>query len=316
MDILNWVYLLKNKLVKTTVQDPTQDLVILGGNVTYAKRGDKYQSYGMTVEDFAAEIGSGVSQIVAGTNVTISPTSGLGAVTVNASGLPSWFEYNDATRTFWNNGLGNISTNLSFGEFALDSNTTGYENTAIGNNALPANTTGYRNTALGYDALKLNTTGQGNIAIGHLSLSANTAGFQNTSIGRSSMLFNQTGNYNVALGDSALGLNVSGSHNIAIGQSALTFNTASNNVAIGSSALTANTTGSNNTGIGYGTVSGNFSGSVILGYLATATASNQFVVGSSGTNAGAVTTETITANRTWTVSINGSNYKIPMVLVP
>jgi len=52
MDILNWVYLLKNKLVKTTVQDPTQDLVILGGNVTYAKRGDKYQSYGMTVQDF------------------------------------------------------------------------------------------------------------------------------------------------------------------------------------------------------------------------------------------------------------------------
>lgn len=56
MDILNWVYLLKNKLVKTTVQDPTQDLVILGNNVTFAKRGDKYQSYGMTVEDFAASI--------------------------------------------------------------------------------------------------------------------------------------------------------------------------------------------------------------------------------------------------------------------
>jgi len=58
MDILNWVYLLKNKLVKTTVQDPTQDLVILGNNVTYAKRGDKYQSYGMTVEDFAAYVAS------------------------------------------------------------------------------------------------------------------------------------------------------------------------------------------------------------------------------------------------------------------
>jgi len=56
MDILNWVYLLKNKLVKTTVQDPTQDLVILGNNVSYAKRGDKYQSYSMTVEDFAASI--------------------------------------------------------------------------------------------------------------------------------------------------------------------------------------------------------------------------------------------------------------------
>lgn len=58
MDILNWVYLLKNKLVKTTVQDPTQDLVILGNNVTFAKRGDKYQSYGMTVEDFAAYVAS------------------------------------------------------------------------------------------------------------------------------------------------------------------------------------------------------------------------------------------------------------------
>lgn len=58
MDILNWVYLLKNKLVKTIVQDPTQDLVILGNNVTFAKRGDKYQSYGMTVEDFAAYVAS------------------------------------------------------------------------------------------------------------------------------------------------------------------------------------------------------------------------------------------------------------------
>jgi hypothetical protein len=58
MDILNWVYLLKNKLVKTTVQDPTQDLLVIGNNVTFAKRGDKYQSYGMTVEDFATYVAS------------------------------------------------------------------------------------------------------------------------------------------------------------------------------------------------------------------------------------------------------------------
>jgi len=58
MDILNWVYLLKNKLVKTTVQDPAQDLLVIGNNVTFAKRGDKYQSYGMTVEDFAAYVAS------------------------------------------------------------------------------------------------------------------------------------------------------------------------------------------------------------------------------------------------------------------
>lgn len=58
MDILNWVYLLKNKLVKTTVQDPEKDLLVLGNNVSWVKRGDKYQSYGMTVEDFATYIGS------------------------------------------------------------------------------------------------------------------------------------------------------------------------------------------------------------------------------------------------------------------
>ena len=56
MDILNWVYLLKNKLVKTTVQDPEKDLLVLGNNVSYVKRGDKYQSYGMTVQDFAAYV--------------------------------------------------------------------------------------------------------------------------------------------------------------------------------------------------------------------------------------------------------------------
>jgi hypothetical protein len=61
MDILNWVYLLKNKLVKTTVQNPEQDLLVLGSKVTYAKRGDKYQSYGMTVQDFAEYVNESVA---------------------------------------------------------------------------------------------------------------------------------------------------------------------------------------------------------------------------------------------------------------
>lgn len=58
MDILNWVYLLKNKLVRKTVQNPEQDLLVLGNKVSFVKRGDKYQSYGMTVQDFATYIGS------------------------------------------------------------------------------------------------------------------------------------------------------------------------------------------------------------------------------------------------------------------
>jgi hypothetical protein len=73
MDILNWVYLLKNKLVKTTVQDPAQDLLVIGNNVTFAKRGDKYQSYGMTVEDFAAYVVSATGTQMNYTQGLISP---------------------------------------------------------------------------------------------------------------------------------------------------------------------------------------------------------------------------------------------------
>jgi hypothetical protein len=56
MDILNWVYLIKNKFTRTTVENPATDLVVLGADVSYQKRGDKYQNYVMTVEDFAASL--------------------------------------------------------------------------------------------------------------------------------------------------------------------------------------------------------------------------------------------------------------------
>ena len=49
---------------------------------------------------------------------------------------------------------------------------------------------------------------------------------------------------------------------------------------------------------------------VVLGANATATANNQFVVGSSGQNAGTVTTETVVSTETWTVVINGVTIKI------
>lgn len=63
--------------------------------------------------------GGGVSQIVAGTNVTVSPSGGTGAVTINASGgsgnpapgvvnpngnvtgAPGANYYNTANQTFW-----------------------------------------------------------------------------------------------------------------------------------------------------------------------------------------------------------------------
>jgi hypothetical protein len=55
MDILNWLYLAKNKFVRTTLGSE-KDLMIFGSKVGFNKRGDKYQNYAMSVEDFAASL--------------------------------------------------------------------------------------------------------------------------------------------------------------------------------------------------------------------------------------------------------------------
>jgi hypothetical protein len=55
MDILNWLYLAKNKFVRTTLGS-TKDLMIFGSKVGFNKRGDLYQNYAMSVEDFTASL--------------------------------------------------------------------------------------------------------------------------------------------------------------------------------------------------------------------------------------------------------------------
>lgn len=200
-----------------------------------------------------------------------------------------------STNSVTNTGSGNVSTNTSFGNSALFSNTTGANNTAFGFSALFFNLTGNQNTAFGTNAASNNTTGSAN-----------------TSIGWQSLLFNQTGSENVAIGNRAnygtSGQSATG--NVAVGNLALLFNYGSSNVAIGNESLRFNTTGLNNSALGAYTASGNFSGSVILGYLATATANNQFVVGSSAVNAGSVTAEVNTSANVWNVIINGVARKI------
>jgi len=86
--------------------------------------------------------------------------------------------------------------------------------------------------------------------------------------------------------------------------------TGSVNIAIGSNAGDQNTTGNSNVVVGVSAQTGNFNSSIILGRGATATASNQFVVGSATYNAGAVATEVVVSDTTWSVRINGTAYKI------
>ena len=56
MDILNWLGIKKQNLIRTTLDSP-QDLLVLGADVSFQKRGDKYQSYAMPSTDFALAIG-------------------------------------------------------------------------------------------------------------------------------------------------------------------------------------------------------------------------------------------------------------------
>jgi len=72
MDILNWLYLVKNKFTRTTIETPATDLIVLGADVGFQKRGDKYQNYVMTAADFGLSLGINPQFISTtdGTNVT------------------------------------------------------------------------------------------------------------------------------------------------------------------------------------------------------------------------------------------------------
>ena len=75
MDILNWLYLVKNKFTRTTVETPSTDLIVLGADVGFQKRGDKYQNYVMTVEDFINNTATTLG-VESGTYVPTIITSG------------------------------------------------------------------------------------------------------------------------------------------------------------------------------------------------------------------------------------------------
>ena len=188
-------------------------------------------------------------------------------------GLPSFIEYDETEKTVWNNGQGDIISNTSFGISALKENTTGTANTAIGSGALELSTTGTGNVAVGTVACGILTTGGNNTGIGYNSLQSLTTGTGNVAIGRDADVFSDGTNFAIAIGLEAR----AESYSIAIGTQAS---------------------------------SGGYSHSVVLGSAAVATANNQFVVGSTTQDVGAVTTETVSSTKTWSVIINGVAHKI------
>lgn len=93
-------------------------------------------------------------------------------------------------------GGGGVASNTSYGEAALQSNTTGTNNTASGLQALMSNTTGNNNTALGYSSGRGIITGHGNSILG-----ANVTG----------LAANLTNNIILASGDGAIKMRYDGS---------------------------------------------------------------------------------------------------------
>jgi hypothetical protein len=217
-------------------------------------------------------------------------------------------------QVFFNNGA-NVQGNTRFiydeaiGYFNHSGRTVDHTNSAIGFAALSANVLGVNNTVIGYAAGGSISTANDNTAIGYGALGNTTIGSTNVGIGAYSLLQNTAGNRNVGIGRSTLSSN-QGNDNVAIGDEALSFLTGTSNVAIGKNSGDSSTVGTGNTLIGAGTQNADFDYSVAIGYLATATANNQFVVGSAFANAGAVTTAAQAQTKYWNVIINGVAQKI------
>jgi hypothetical protein len=204
--------------------------------------------------------------------------------------------------------------NVGVGPLTLKNNTQGSANVAMGLYALYNNTTGSTNVAVGQGALYNNTVYDQSVAIGHNALENNNkAG--NTAVGYCALRMNQ-GWRNIAVGNSGIDSGfAAASDNISIGNQAFqSLTTGELNIGIGTSVMNYCNTGSNNIVIGNYSTSLNYSNSVIIGRDAAPTANNQFIVGSTTYNVGAVTTEALTVTKAWKIKINGIDYKIPLQL--
>ena len=51
MNIINWIYLKKQQLIRTEANNADTDLIVLGAEVPFTKRDDAYQDYAMTLKD-------------------------------------------------------------------------------------------------------------------------------------------------------------------------------------------------------------------------------------------------------------------------
>ena len=195
--------------------------------------------------------------------------------------------------TGYHNTLG--SGNLFLGGAAGFCSTTGSQNVFIGTNAGGGgyniyleqyNNTGCNNVFIGYNAGYLNGVGKYNVFTGHTAGKNNTSGCLNVFTGFGAGTYNYHGTNNVFIGGFAGQCSRSTKENTFIGYVAGTFLQGVRNIAIGkcSGARTYPTpplsaTESIFIGSGAGTRTNNLSTVIVLGTEATATQSNQIMIG-------------------------------------
>ena len=181
-----------------------------------------------------------------------------------------------------NTAFGREALRYTEGALPLGSNNAGFGYQALGNN-----TGGYRSTAVGYQSCYSNTGtlvyGNSLTALGYQSLYYNDEGKDNTAIGYLSMFFTTGGGGNTAIGYRSLYSNtgttdgtptwaaLDGSFNTTVGYESMLSNTLGNsNTATGWRSLFSNTTGVRNTAMGQEALRTNISGdnNVAVGYHA------------------------------------------------
>jgi hypothetical protein len=146
MDILNWLYLAKNKFVRAT-PGSVKDLMIFGAKVGTSKRGDLYQNYAMSIEDFSATLptpGPVVDEdgnlIVANSSpYTVDVANGAAHLINDFSGMLLVNDHFDGSVELWVAGGGDTiavaGTNTGGGPVlsTLTIASNGYEWTNVGN---------------------------------------------------------------------------------------------------------------------------------------------------------------------------------------
>tara|TARA_R110002012_G_scaffold16404_5_gene63446 strand:- start:8441 stop:14704 length:6264 start_codon:yes stop_codon:yes gene_type:complete len=291
-----------------------------------------------------ADVGMGYHALFYGSNTT--PSAGTDEETARvAIGLSAMKGGSSAAVQ----GIGNVAIGGHAGEFNSTSILGGsvYVGHYAGNNANATNVNGNGQVAIGKNAMKFNTPSL-SVAIGFQAMedaaSPTIGGDNHIAIGRNAMRnAGVTGNNNIAIGRQALESttnvvsdviaigyqsNAKGSCTIAIGCQAAAGTDASStdSIAIGNDSSAtgtksisigrnSSTTGTHSIALGDNTqVIDNYS--VAIGAGASTNAANQIAFGTAIQNLGAITTQTVTVDKTWTVRINGVNYFIPVVAVP